>query len=145
MKEDKKRYISIIYAVIAVAAALGLGFFGGMKYQQKSVSNARGNRQFQIGGNGAGMGSGVIGIGGNRMGFRPVAGEVIASDAISITVKLTDGSSKIVIVGEKTQINKADVATKDDVTVGTKVAIFGTENQDGSVTAQSVQINPILR
>lgn len=143
MKEDKKRNTSIVYAVIAVVAALGLGFFGGMKYQQMSVSNARGNRQFQVGGNGIRMGSGAIGIGGNRMGFRPVSGDVISVDASSITVKMPDGSSKIVIVNDKTQLNKADAATKADVIVGTKVAVFGVENQDGSVTAQSIQINPV--
>lgn len=145
MKNEKMMNNSILYAVIAVVVVFGLGFFGGMKYQQMSVSNARGTRQFQVGGNGVGMGSGAIGIGGNRMGFRPVSGDVISVDASSITVKMTDGSSKIVIVGEKTKINKADAATKEDVIVGTKVAVFGTDNQDGSVTAQSVQINPVMR
>lgn len=147
MKEDKKQNTSIIYVVSTVVIALGIGFFGGMKYAQISAFNVRNNSRQGIGtfaGNRM-MNGGVTNGSGNRMGFRPVTGEVISSDAASITVKLPDGSSKIVIVNDKTQINKADVATKADVIVGTKVAVFGTENQDGSVTAQSVQINPVMR
>lgn len=142
MKNENTKRLSVLYAVLAVMVALGIGFFGGMKYQQTQSFN-RADRQFMMGSIGGRTNGGAQGLIGNRMGFRPVAGEVIASDATSITVKLTDGSSKIVIVGEKTQINKADAATKDDVVIGTKVAVFGTENQDGSVTAQSVQINPV--
>lgn len=147
MKEEKTKQTSMIYGVIAVVIALGAGFFGGMKYQQMS-GNTRGNRQFQAGvAGGFGGGRGASGTGGvgNRGGFRPVSGEVIASDEKSITVKLQDGSSKIVIMNDKTQVNKADVATKSDIAVGSKVAVFGMDNSDGSVTAQSVQLNPMMR
>ena len=85
------------------------------------------------------------GAGANRLGFRPVNGEIIAADEKSITVKLQDGSSKIVIVSETTQINKAEQATKQDLRVGEKVAVFGQENSDGSLTTQNIQINPLLR
>lgn len=72
----------------------------------------------------------------------PTAGEIIGADEKSITVKLQDGSSKIVLLSEKTQINKAEKATKEDLKKGEKVAVFGTENPDGSVTAQNIQLNP---
>jgi len=79
------------------------------------------------------------------MGFQPVNGEIISSDDKSITVKLTDGGSKIVILSDNTEINQAANATKDDLKAGEKVAVFGQENSDGSVTAQSIQLNPVLR
>lgn len=41
--------------------------------------------------------------------------------------------------------NKSDAAAIADVKVGEKVAAFGTENSDGSITAQSVQLNPAMR
>lgn len=141
MKEEKAKQPSVLYAVVAVVVALGVGFFGGIKYQQMLGAN-RGNRQAGALGFGA---RGGQAMGANRGGFRPVLGDVIASDEKSITVKLQDGSSKIVIMNDKTQINKADTATKADVIVGTKVAVFGMDNTDGSVTAQTVQINPMMK
>ena len=81
---------------------------------------------------------------GNRMGFRPVSGEVISSDDASFTVKLQDGSSKIVLYSSKSTINKASEATKSDVVPGEKVMVMGTENADGSITAQNIQLNPVV-
>jgi ribosomal protein S1 len=74
-----------------------------------------------------------------------VNGEIIGVDEKSITVKMQDGSSRIVILSEKTEINKAASGTKDDLKVGERVAVFGQENSDGSVTAQNIQLNPMFR
>jgi len=126
---------SIIIAILVAIIVGGGAFFGGMKYQQSK------QRSFFRQGNAPGLRAGV----GNRLGFRPVNGEIISLDDKSITVKLQDGSSKIVLISDKTEINKAAEATKSDLKVGDKVAVFGQENSDGSVTAQNVQINPILR
>jgi hypothetical protein len=121
--------ISIIIAVVFA----GAGFFGGIEYQ-KSKNQAfvrrMGNGQF-------GPGQGF-----NRGGFRPVSGEITSIDDKSITVKMVDGSSKIIILSEKTEINKADTATKDELKTGTRVVVFGTTNTDGSVTASNIQLNP---
>lgn len=128
-----------VLIMVAVAVLVGAGaFFGGMKYQQSKRQNLA--RQF---GQGQGVRAGQAQ--GNRQGFRPVNGEIISSDDKSITVKLQDGSSKIVLFSDKTTINKAAEATKDDLKSGEKVMVVGTENSDGSVTAQSIQLNPILR
>ncbi len=79
------------------------------------------------------------------MNGRPISGEILSSDDKSITVKLQDGSSKIVLLSDKTQINKATSVTKLDLKSGEKVAVFGSENSDGSVTAQNIQLNPQFR
>ncbi len=117
----------LVFALITVIIGGG-SFYGGMKYQQSKTpvrsTGARGRTQG---------------------GFRPVNGEIIASDAKSITVKLTDGSSKIIFISNKTVINKAGTATQSELIVGAKVAVFGTDNSDGSVTAQNIQLNPIER
>jgi hypothetical protein len=133
----KKENLKILLIILALVIGGGVGFFAGMKYQQSKQRNLA--RQF------FGQMGGRQGAGANRLGFRPVNGEIIAADEKSITVKLQDGSSKIVIVSEMTQINKAEQATKEDLKVGEKVAVFGQENSDGSVTAQNIQINPLLR
>lgn len=135
--KNKNLIITIIVAVIVGAVA----FFGGMKYQQSK--NLFQFRQFS--GNFGGINNmkndNNVKQGG-RMGFRPVNGEILSADNESITVKLQDGSSKIVFLSDKTTINKADIATKSDLKNGEKIVAFGTENSDGSMTAQNIQLNP---
>ncbi len=134
----KNNYLLTIIVSLVFA---GAGFYGGMKYQQSKVSSLSGqfsNRQGMVR-------NGRVGVNGNRSGFRPVAGEIISTDEKSITVKLQDDSSKIVFINDKTVINKAQTVNKSELKVGKKVSIFGSENTDGSVTAQNVQLNPILR
>lgn len=124
--------------VIGVGA---MAFFGGMKYQESISPGAR-LAGFANGGTRA------VGMRTNgqqsRMGIRPVSGEILSSDEDSLTVKIQDGGSKIVLYTEKTTINKASVAEKSDVKTGEKVMIIGTENTDGSMTAQNIQLNPVF-
>lgn len=134
---------SFIITVLLLIIVGGGAFFAGMKYQEAQRSSfAR-----QMTGNGLGNGrtNGALQGLGNRLGIRPVNGEIIGSDDKSITVKMTDGSSRIVIFSDRTTISKAAAAAKEDLKVGEKVAVFGQENADGSVTAQNIQLNPILR
>lgn len=141
MKKDI--IVPLVIAIIFGAS----GFYGGMKYQQtKSISGFSrefGTRTFGRGQGGNVMMKGQSGTQGSmRMGFRPILGEIISADDKSITVKLTDGSSKIVMLSDKTTINKAESATKDELVKGTKVSVFGQEDADGIVSAQSIQLNP---
>ena len=131
-------------AVIIAAAALIIGaaggFFGGVKYQQsqRPTFGQFGNS----GANGARVGRLA---GGGQNGFRPVAGQVLSVGGGTMTVKMTDGSSKIVLFSDSTTITKTSPGTKADLTAGTTVAAFGTANADGSVTAGTIQINPERR
>ncbi len=117
----------ILIGILALVIGAGAGFFGGMKYQQSQRAATRLN---QMPGNRTGN------------GFRPVSGQIISTGDSTITVKLTDGSSKIVMLSGTTNINKAGVATTADLTTGITVAVIGQTNTDGSVSAQSIQINP---
>lgn len=130
----KKEYVITILLCIVTAL---VGFFSGMKYQESQ----RGSLARQFGG--GQMNRNGLAVG--RQGFRPVSGEIISSDATSVTVKLAGGSTKIVILTDKTTINKAEATTKDDLKTGQSIAVFGSENADGTVTAESVQLNPQLR
>jgi len=119
-----KKEIMIIVTVLVAVIMAGMGFFAGMKYQESKrptgFGNFAGQRQGQIAGNR------------NGNNFRPVNGEIIAVDDKTITVKLADGSSKIIML--------ASLVTKQDLKVGVNVAIFGQTNSDGSVVAQTIQI-----
>jgi hypothetical protein len=153
MQQKHLLITAVLVLVVGVLAFAG-GMFAQKMRQAKSIRGFATNVQFG-GGNGAnvafgqagggrGMAGGANG-GARTMGIRPVDGEIIATNDQSITVKLADGSSKIVVLSANATINKAAVATKADLTVGQKVAVFGQANADGSVTAQSIQLNPLLR
>ena len=127
----------VILALIVGGAA---GFFGGMQYQ-KSQRPSFG----QFAGAGGFGTRGTSGAAGARRNGNGAVGTILSVDANSMTVKLNDGSSKIVLLTGTTSINKAATATAADLTVGETVSAFGTTNTDGSVTATNVQINPMMR
>ncbi len=139
MKEEEHkntvqgRSTLVIVAIICAA----VGFLGGMKYRDaKAPQGTRfdGNIMQRQGQNGRTIVRGS--------GFRPVNGEVVGRDDKSITVKMSDGSTKIILISSTTTINKAMRGDLSDVLSGNMVAVFGSENSDGSITAQNVQINP---
>lgn len=146
----------LIIGTLVIIVAVG-AFFGGMKYQQSKMRSFAmggfgGGQPGFVRGNGQGRTGGQMGQGGQGnmrfgqgQGYRPVAGEIINSDDKSFTVKLSDGSSKIILFSSTATIGKAVEATQADVKVGEMVAVFGIENADGSVTAQNIQLNPISR
>ncbi len=68
------------------------------------------------------------------------SGQVTAKDNQSITLQLPNGNSEIVLYSSSTQIVKPTATSLKDVTIGGQVMIGGTQNSDGSLTAQSIQI-----
>lgn len=135
--KQKNLLITIIIIVIVAAGA----FYGGMQYQ-KSRLEQFGTGQFAQGARGFGQ-TGMMQrrFGGNGA----VVGDILSVSGSTMTVKLADGSSKIVLLSSATTINKAATATQSDLKAGEKVAAFGATNSDGSVTATNVQLNPIIR
>lgn len=127
-----------IMAIVAILIVGAVAFFGGMQYQKSQ----RGNFAQFAGQNRTGVGQGNQG---NRANFRPINGQIISADDKSITVKLTDGSSKIVLVSDSSTITEATSSTKQALTVSKQVLVVGTTNSDGSVTASNIQLNPQMR
>jgi len=126
--------ITIVVALVVGSAA----FFGGVQYQKKQASGLI-QGQFRVP-NGGGPQGGFQGRGGNSQGMMSVGGEIISQDDTSITVKMQDGSSKIIILSDDTNINKTSEGSKSDLKTGETVTAFGTTNSDGSITAQNVSI-----
>ena len=136
----------IIGIVIALVVGAG-GFFGGMQYQKSKAPSFGGERgnfsrgQFNQGGDHQPSQDDRFRGRFSDQG-RPISGEVIAKDDESITVELQDGGSKIVFISSETAIRKTDEGSLDDLEEGNQVLVFGSENDDGSITAKNIQLNP---
>ncbi|MBU1017330.1 hypothetical protein KJ678_04185 [Patescibacteria group bacterium] len=126
---------NVIITILAIVLVGGLGFYAGSQYQKSQRGNLAGrmNREFapQQGGTARQ---------GNTAMSRPVSGEITSMDNESVTVKMQDGSSKLIIISDSTKINKMSEGTKSDLVNGIQVTALGEQNSDGSITAQSVSI-----
>lgn len=130
----KNIIITILVAIIVGAGA----FFGGMKYQQSHAAQAIPTT--------ARFGQRIAGQFGRRdTNALSTFGKIISKDTNSLTIQLQDGSSKIINLSSSTKITKIDTITTSDLTQNSQVAVFGPVNADGSITAQNIQLNPIMR
>ena len=125
--------------VITLIIAGGAGFCGGMLYSQSANANSRASLNRQ--GAGFAMGAGQRG-GGVQPNAGFSGGAIIKKDDNSITVKLNSEGSQIVLFSDSTKITKSAEGSATDLIVGEQVTITGSKNQDGSLTAQSIQIRP---
>ncbi len=135
-----KKMVSISLATLVVAGTLG--FFGGMKYAQSKTSPS--NSVYL-------QGAGLRQQGNNQNSTRRIgsnqnggflSGEVLSRDDKSLTIKMRDNSTKIVILSATTSVGKAVAGTQADLQTGEQVTVAGTSNPDGSITAQQIQIRP---
>ena len=139
---NKNVIITIILVVVVGAGA----FFGGMQYQK--LKTKAGFAAF--GGQGQmmstyGQGGMMRRFGGaNGQNGSAIRGSISSVSDNSITIEERDGTSKIVVLSNGTNISKAAQGSKADLTKGTEVMAVGTTNSDGSVTAQLIQINPMM-
>lgn len=141
----KKNILIIIIAAAVVAA--GGAFYGGLKYGQRQGIRGPGgfadinfgNGQMRI------IQGDAVGGGAQRtmrIGGGMTAGDIISKDDKSITLKLRDGGSKIIFLSDAVEISKSVSGSLADLEVGKTVTIDGTANQDGSITARTIQLRP---
>ncbi|MDD5731853.1 MAG: DUF5666 domain-containing protein [Patescibacteria group bacterium] len=132
---------NVLVAVIITVVLVGGGsFFGGIKYTQAKDLVAK-NQQSSVRQQGGVAGAGRR-TGTNSQGGGFLNGSILSKDDKSITVKLQNGGSKIVLLSGSTTIGKTTDGTVTDLEVGKTVMVNGAANADGSVTAQSIQIRP---
>lgn len=128
----KKYKVHIIWAV-AVILAFSVGFLVG-----KMGSSAP--RQFAGGLNGENFGASSRGASSNRTGGSFAAGKIASINGQTITLQLPNGSSEVVFFSSSTSIIKPATASASSLTEGLRVMVGGSSNSDGSLTAQTIQI-----
>ncbi len=129
----------IIGLVIGAVVLSGVIFYAGSKYAGSRDSNFARNFTGNSSGNLAMMRGGRVG------GNMPVSGQIISADKQSVTVKLSTGGSKLVLLATSTQITKSTDGNLTDLTVGQEVTVVGSANTDGSVNGQNIQIRPAMQ
>lgn len=127
---------NLVIGIIVIVFTTG-GFFGGLTYQRSKIPTyARGqfNMNLQNGQQAR-----------NRVGGEQTVGQILSLDPTTLTVKLPDGSSKIVLLTSTTTYTATTESTQSTLKVGDTIATFGRTNTDGSITAQNIQLNPLFR
>ena len=135
----------LVPVLLTALLGFGGGFFAGTKYQESHPSrptNFQGIRGQFTGRTLQGSGNPNPNF---RQNARPINGEITALDDKSLTVKLPDGSSKLVLFSDSTSIDQMTKAAKTDLTIGSTVFASGQENSDGSLTATRIELNPPQR
>jgi hypothetical protein len=136
----------IVITIVGIVLVGVLAFFGGMQYQKMQSVKMVMNTTMNGGGRNMAFGAGQGRMSGTRaQGIGMTMGEITSIDASSVTVKLQDGSSKIINLQSSTTYNKAEEGSKNDLKTGERIAVFGNTASDGSITAESVQLNPMMR
>ncbi|MBP9702842.1 hypothetical protein KBD69_04085 [Candidatus Woesebacteria bacterium] len=143
MKDNSKLTLGLV-----IVFAVTIGFFGGVYYQKKQGENysrmQRSDRSnASMRGREAGMG--VKSNPGSVMMGGAVNGEISAKDDNGITIKLTDGSSKFILVNSETKYTLSSGTDSTKAVIGEKIAVFGENNSDGTMTAKSIEFNPMMR
>jgi hypothetical protein len=141
--ENKRNHIIVM--VVVVVAIAGGAFYGGMQYGTAKTKAA------QVASRGTGFGGGAGGARGGARGAMMganggagdfAAGQIIAKDDTSVTIKNRTGSSQIVYFSPSTLIGKSVSGSAADLSAGQQITASGKNSPDGSLAAQDIQIRP---
>lgn len=138
--KDIKKIAPVVMIVFIVGV---IGFYAGTKYGgNKSAMPLNGRIQLGSQNMRPGGGNTMMGQRGQGGGF--LGGEIISKDATTITVKLSDGGSKIVFLSSSTPVMKSVGGSLNDLSIGENITVTGSTNPDGSVIAGSIQLRSVL-
>ena len=131
-----RRIVTVVGILALVIVAAGGGYFAGMSVGKAQASQAR--RQFAQGGfNGRNDQTPQPGQGGARQGGGTMGTiEAIAGD--TLTVNTQQGIVQVKTT-DTTLIEKNMTVSIGELKTGERVMVLGSKNDDGSITARSIQ------
>jgi hypothetical protein len=135
-KQDIKKPLLVAVFIVVIVAS----FFGGMQYQKsrgEKTNQAKNSQGFdQQNGNFPGR------FNGQRQ--RPTVGTVASITGKTIKISLeNNGGDKTIMVTDSTNItNDNSGATISDIKTGDTLMVVGKTNNDGTITAEMIRINP---
>lgn len=147
----------IIVAVVVVLAVGGASFYGGMRFRESQILKDPSMLFAQMGGRqfGQGFPTGAVGerptqggafVGGQGaqpqgavvQGRGGTMGTIAAIDGGVLTLNTNDGSV-LVQTADTTLVEKLTSVDVSELQVGESVMVSGSTNEDGSITARSIQ------
>jgi hypothetical protein len=113
-----------IIFIIAIIAALGIGFGGGLlvSSHHKGVHNGKAGKHHH-----ALATKGAV-----------TSGTVLSSSGSTLTIKLTNGNTETIYTGSNTSYSQVSTISSSSITNGATVRVIGAKNSDGSVTAKKI-------
>jgi pectate lyase len=124
----------ITSSLISIIVAGSIGYYVG----SHRASTAANMRQGMMGQAGLGARGGFARGANGGM----VNGSVVSLTDNVLTLKARDGGSRVILFTAGTKVTKSVDGARTDVKDGVNVVILGTQNTDGSITAETVQIRP---
>ena len=113
-----------IIIIIAIIAALGIGFGGGLlvNSHHKGAHNRKAGKHH------------------HALTTKSAAtlGTVLSSSGSTLTIKLTNGNTEIIYTGSNTSYSQVSKISSSSITNGATIRIIGTKNSGGSVTAKKI-------
>jgi hypothetical protein len=135
-----KRWLIPVVAVVVIAVGVGC-FFGGRATVSTTAKVPAGfPTSGAMSGSGAQGAYGAYAGRGGRGGGNMVIGSIIANDGTTITVKTSNGSTKMVLFSGSTTISKTETGSASDLKVGQEVSVTGSTNTDNTVTATRISV-----
>ncbi len=135
--KNKNLFLTILIVVLFSAVS----FIAGKNFPDRGGSQMANRGQF--GNQGRNMENGQK-FAGTQMRGGQILGEITAIENDKVTIKEVNGSSKVILLTEETSIVKTTVAPITDLKVGGKIAVFGKSTTDAIISAQNIQLNPLM-
>ncbi len=129
---------------IAVVIIIGAGsFYGGLVYGSRKSGGAN-NANFSQNRRPGGFQQGNFQARRSGANGNFVSGKIVKKDDTSLTLEMQapETGSKLVLLTPGVQVMKTASGSLSDLAVDERVTVIGTSNQDGSLTAQSIQLRP---